>query len=90
MKHKMHVIVERRQNGGGKGAAPVEKPVYTAPPAAPKVIEAATQEQAVTPEEEMKRTKEAAKAGAKSLQIPVTGAAGGASGGGSGTVGTGM
>lgn len=71
--------------GGGKGGSSVvEKPVYVPPPAPPAINEAVTQEEAVSPEEEMKRTKEALKQGAKSLQIPVTG--GSTSGG---TVGTG-
>ena len=70
---------------GGKGGQPVvEKPVYTPPPAAPAVQMAATQTEALTPEEEAKRTREAIKVGAKSLQIPVTTGAGG-----TGQVGTG-
>lgn len=79
------VEIERLMNGGGKGGKTVvEKPVYTPPPVAPQPIEAATQEDAVTPEEEMLRKKEALKSGTKSLQIPVSGAEGGSS-----TVGTG-
>lgn len=70
---------------GGKGGGVVETPVYTPPPQAPQMSEAATQEDAVTPEEEAMRQKEATKKGAKSLQIPVSGA--GAAD--SGTVGTG-
>jgi len=70
--------------GGGKGGGGVvEKPVYTPPPAAPQMTEAATQEDAITPEEEEQRRREATKQGAKSLQIPVSGA------GATGTVGTG-
>lgn len=73
------------QFGGGKGGSTVvEKPVYTPPPVAPATIEAATQEAAVTPEEEMRRKQEALKSGTKSLQIPVTDA-----GATTGTVGTG-
>jgi hypothetical protein len=69
------VEIERLMNGGGKGGGTqvVEKPVYTPPPVAPQPIEAATQEDAVTPEEEMKRKREALKSGTKSLQIPVSG-----------------
>ena len=59
--------------GGGKGGGVVEKPVFVPPPVAPAVSEAATQDEAVTPEEEMKRKREAVKQGAKSLQIPMTG-----------------
>lgn len=80
------VEIERLMNGGGKGGSQVvEKPVYTPPPAAPQPIEAATQDVAVTPEEELKRKQEALKSGTKSLQIPVTGD----TGAGAGTVGTG-
>lgn len=64
---------------GGGGTQVVEKPVYTPPPAAPAMTEAATQEDAVTPEEEEKRKKEALRTGTKSLQIPVSGSAGGTS-----------
>lgn len=82
---KIQILVDRLKNGGGSSKSPVvEKPVYTAPPAAPAAKEAATLENATTPEEEMKRTKEATKEGTKSLQIPVTGT------GGEGTVGTGQ
>jgi hypothetical protein len=73
--------------GGGKGggggktekiympapaalSTPVATPVTPAP--AP-VSEAVTQDTAATPEEEAKKLKEANKAGAKSLQIPLTG-----------------
>lgn len=69
--------------GGKGGGGVVEKPVYTPPPAAPNPVEAATQEDAITPEEEAMRKREATKQGAKSLQIPVSGA------GATGTVGTG-
>jgi hypothetical protein len=79
------VEIERLMNGGGKGGAQVvEKPVYTPPPAAPAATEAATQDVAVTPEDEMNRKKEALKSGTKSLQIPVT-----TGDAGTGTVGTG-
>lgn len=67
------------------GQAPVvEKPVYVPPPAAPAVQMAATQTDALTPEEEARRVKEATKMGTKSLQIPVTTGAEG-----TGQVGTG-
>lgn len=56
------------------GTQVVEKPVFVPPPAAPKMAEAATQQDAVTPQEEQLRKREAAKMGAKSLQIPLTGA----------------
>ena len=79
--------------GGGKGGggggetktiympapaalAPVATPVTPAP--AP-VTEAVTQDTAATPEEEAKKLKEANKSGAKSLQIPLTGATAGSS-----------
>ena len=78
--------------GGGKGGgsgktekiympapaalAPVATPVTPAP--AP-VSEAVTQDTAATPEEEAKKLKEANKAGAKSLQIPLTGVTAGVS-----------
>lgn len=65
------------------GSQVVEKPVFVPPAAAPKVAEAATLQQAVTPQEEQMRKREAAKMGAKSLQIPVTDVAN------TGTVGTG-
>lgn len=71
--------------GGGKGGGVVEKPVYVPPPQAPQLDAAATQEDAITPEEEAMRQREATKKGAKSLQIPVSGNGGGATG----TVGTG-
>ena len=70
----------------GGGAAPA--PIFTAPPAAPAVTEAATQASAVTPEEELARKKEATKSGAKSLQIPITGANAGVSTVGTGTAST--
>ncbi len=57
------------------GSTVVEKPVYVPPPAAPTPASAATQQDAMTPEEEAKKKLEAQKAGAKSLQIPVTGGA---------------
>ena len=67
--------------GGGKGGggktekiympAPAATPVTTPAPA--PVSEAVTQDTAATPEEEAKKLKEANKAGAKSLQIPLTG-----------------
>ena len=78
------------QFGGGKGGGStvVEKPVYTPPPAAPQPAEAATQQEAVSPEEEAKRKREALKSGTKSLQIPVTTDAGGASTVGTGTTAT--
>jgi hypothetical protein len=69
--------------GGGKGGS-TPTPVYTAPAVAPAATEAATQEEAVTPEEEEARKKEALTKGAKSLQIPVTGD----TGADTGTVGT--
>lgn len=63
--------------GGGKGGGDsVQTPVFVPPPVAPSISEAATQESAVTPEEEAKRKKEATKSGAKSLQIPTTGTTG--------------
>lgn len=70
--------------GGGKGGggggktktiympAPVATPTPTPAPA--PVTEAVTQDTAATPEEEAKKLKEANKSGAKSLQIPLTGA----------------
>lgn len=67
--------------GGGKGGG-ASQPIYipqpapaavsTPAPAAP-VTEAVTQDIAATPEDEAKKLKEANKAGAKSLQIPLTG-----------------
>jgi hypothetical protein len=71
---------------GGGGSKVVEKPVYVPPPAAPQLDNAATQEDAVTPEDEMMRQKESIKKGAKSLQIPL---AGSGDGGATGTIGTG-
>ena len=71
--------------GGGKGGA--SQPIYipqpapaavSTPPPAP-VKEAVTQDTATTPEEEAKKLKEANKSGAKSLQIPLTGASSGVS-----------
>jgi len=70
--------------GGGKGGA-APAPVFVPPAVAPLAQEAATQESAVTPEEEAKRKKEALKTGAKSLQIPT----GGGDTTGTGQVGTG-
>lgn len=67
---KIQIIVDRLRNGG-KGSV-VEKPVYSAPPAAPQVDEAATLAGATTPEEEAQRVKKATTEGVKSLQIPVT------------------
>ena len=75
--------------GGGKGGGG-SQPVYVpqpapATPAAPvipapaPVTEALTQDTAATPEEEAKKLKEANKAGAKSLQIPLTGTTAGVS-----------
>lgn len=73
--------------GGGKGGG-ASQPIYipqpapaavsTPAPAAP-VTEAVTQDTAATPEEEAKKLKEANKSGAKSLQIPLTGASSGVS-----------
>ena len=73
--------------GGGKGGggktktiympAPVATPTPTQAPA--PVSEAVTQDTAATPEEEAKKLKEANKAGAKSLQIPLTGVTAGVS-----------
>lgn len=73
--------------GGGKGGgggktkhiympSPVATPTPATPTPAPApapVTEAVTQDTAATPEEEAKKLKEANKAGAKSLQIPLTG-----------------
>ena len=72
--------------GGGKGGGSAPAPVFVPPAVAPLAQEAATQESAVTPEEESKRKKEALKTGAKSLQIP-TGGTGDTAG--TGQVGTG-
>ena len=65
--------------GGGKGGGSstpqqiyMPAPAVTTPAPAP-VTEAVTQDTAATPEEEAKKLKEANKAGAKSLQIPLTG-----------------
>lgn len=68
---------------GGGGSQPIYIPqpaaaVSTPAPAAP-VTEAVTQDIAATPEEEAKKLKEANKSGAKSLQIPLTGASSGVS-----------
>jgi len=68
--------------GGKGGSAPT--PVFVPPAVAPLAQEAATQESAVTPEEEAKRKREALKTGAKSLQIPTGGGMDAA-----GTIGTG-
>ena len=64
---------------GGKGGG-ASQPIYIPQPAAAvstpapaPVTEAVTQDTAATPEEEAKKLKEANKAGAKSLQIPLTG-----------------
>ena len=79
--------------GGGKGgggktekiympAPAVAQPAPVAPTPAPTpapVLEAVTQDTAATPEEEAKKLKEANKAGAKSLQIPLTGVTAGVS-----------
>ena len=59
--------------GGGKGSTSTPTPVYTPPAAAPSAAEAVTQDVAPDTEEEEARKKEAATAGAKSLQIPITG-----------------
>ena len=67
--------------GGGKGGGGGMQPIYMPEPAAVSspapapapVTEAVTQDTAATPEEEAKKLKEANKAGAKSLQIPLTG-----------------
>jgi len=60
--------------GGGKGGSSAPTPIYTPPPAAPAAEETATQDEAVTPEDELVKMKEAQKKGAKSLQIPIGGA----------------
>lgn len=77
--------------GGGKGGggrtekiympapAALSTPVATPAPAPAPVSEAVTQDIAATPEEEAKKLKEANKAGAKSLQIPLTRASSGVS-----------
>lgn len=69
--------------GGGKGGGvggmvekiyiPQPAPAAVTTPAPAPVTEAVTQDTAATPEEEAKKLKEANKAGAKSLQIPLTG-----------------
>lgn len=71
--------------GGGKGGGGMQ-PIYIPQPAAAvstpapaPVTEAVTQDTAATPEEEAKKLKEANKSGAKSLQIPLTGASSGVS-----------
>lgn len=66
------------------GSQVVEKPVFVPPAAAPKAAEAATIQDAVTTQEQQLRKREAAKMGAKSLQIPVSGQ------GATPTVGTGQ
>ena len=71
--------------GGGKGGGTAPAPVFVPPAVAPLAQEAATQESAVTPEEEAKRKREALKTGAKSLQIPT----GGGDAAATGAVGTG-
>ena len=72
--------------GGGKGGGssqpiyiPQPAPAAVTTPAPAPVTEAVTQDTAATPEEEAKKLKEANKAGAKSLQIPLTGATTGVS-----------
>ena len=74
--------LELKFYGGGKGGGGKTKNIYmpapaaTAAPVTPApapVTEAVTQDTAATPEEEAKKLKEANKAGAKSLQIPLTG-----------------
>lgn len=65
-----YVYIERLLNGGKGGTQVVEKPIYTPPPAAPAVSEAATMDKAVTPEDEARKTKESLRKGARSLQIP--------------------
>ena len=72
--------------GGGKGGGasqpiyiPQPAPAAVTTPAPAPVTEAVTQDTAATPEEEAKKLKEANKAGAKSLQIPLTGASSGVS-----------
>jgi hypothetical protein len=56
-------------NGGGKGGA-APQPIFTPPPAAP-ATEAAAMVDVVTPEDELKKKKQAQTQGAKSLQIPL-------------------
>ena len=72
--------------GGGKGGGgsqpiyiPQPAPAAVTTPAPAPVTEAVTQDTAATPEEEAKKLKEANKSGAKSLQIPLTGASSGVS-----------
>ena len=72
--------------GGGKGGGasqpiyiPQPAPAAVTTPAPAPVTEAVTQDTAATPEEEAKKLKEANKAGAKSLQIPLTGVTAGVS-----------
>lgn len=78
--------------GGGKGGGSrtVEVPTFVPPPAAPAMLEAASQELAVTPEEEAQRKKQASRQGAKSLQIPTMAEAGTAASVGTGTTSTAM
>ena len=64
------------KGGGGGGMQPIYIPQPAAAvstPAPAPVTEAVTQDTAATPEEEAKKLKEANKAGAKSLQIPLIG-----------------
>lgn len=76
--------IKNNNNMFKKGGGAIPQPMYTPPPAAPAVETTATLDPALTPEEEMKRKKDALKSGAKSLQIPtVTGASD------SGQIGTG-
>lgn len=80
--------LELKFYGGGKGGGG-SQPIYIPQPApaaisqptpAPApVTEAVTQDIAATPEDEAKKLKEANKSGAKSLQIPLTGASSGVS-----------
>ena len=69
------------KGGGGSQPIYIPQPAAAAPvtPAPAPVTEALTQDTAATPEEEAKKLKEANKAGAKSLQIPLTGASSGVS-----------
>ena len=59
--------------GGMKEMIYMPAPAAVSTPAPAPVTEAVTQDTAATPEEEAKKLKEANKAGAKSLQIPLTG-----------------